>query len=171
MHGYPSSPESESCGSPRSPTPSDLTFSDTSSVDIDFLNIVPPTYPTLPTYKLVGDNVDKNVKPRDMRSDNQTRSLHYFHTYAVRDRVDISSQSNEKQIPDIDSVQLENLLPDSQDEKVLFSNFAELVGRTLKKYLPFFEKFGSGMERHIAHEFSQEMARKSEVVNRNSLIL
>lgn len=36
-----------------------------------------------PTYKLVGDNIDKSVKPREMRIDHQTHSLHYFHTYAV----------------------------------------------------------------------------------------
>ena len=42
---------------------------------------------SLKTYKIIGDNLDKNVKPsaRDMRSDHQTRSLHYYHAYAVRD--------------------------------------------------------------------------------------
>ena len=33
------------------------------------------------TYKVVGDNIDKEVRPRQMRSDHQTRSLHYFHIY------------------------------------------------------------------------------------------
>ena len=39
-------------------------------------------------FNLVGDNVDKKVKPRHMRSDNQSKDLHYFHLYALRDRVD-----------------------------------------------------------------------------------
>ena len=34
-----------------------------------------------------GDNVDKNVHVRDTRVDNQNTSLHYFNTYAVKDRV------------------------------------------------------------------------------------
>ena len=42
------------------------------------------------TFKLVGDNnIDKNVKPDDMRHDNQSKSLHYFHTYALSDRIDM----------------------------------------------------------------------------------
>ena len=32
-------------------------------------------------FKLVGDNIDKNVKPRNIRFSNQTTSLHYFHVY------------------------------------------------------------------------------------------
>ena len=35
-----------------------------------------------PPYIIVGDNIDKNVSPRDMRVDNQTKSFHYFHSYA-----------------------------------------------------------------------------------------
>eukprot|EP00731_Ephydatia_muelleri_P021282 Em0013g1009a len=38
-------------------------------------------------FRLVGDNVDKNVKPRDMHLNSQTTSLHYFHMYAVKDRI------------------------------------------------------------------------------------
>ena len=41
------------------------------------------------TFKIIGDNLDKNVKPRDMRIDFQTRSLHYFHACAVQDRIDL----------------------------------------------------------------------------------
>ena len=35
-------------------------------------------------YKLVLDNIDKNVKPRFMRSDSQTLSLHYVQVYYPR---------------------------------------------------------------------------------------
>ena len=38
-------------------------------------------------FKIVGDNIDKTVRPRHMRSDRQAESLHYFHSYAVKDRV------------------------------------------------------------------------------------
>ena len=46
-------------------------------------------------YKLVFDNLDKNVKPRHMRTDNQTKSLHFVQSYATIDRVDFSRYSNE----------------------------------------------------------------------------
>lgn len=121
--------------------------------------------PELPTYRLVGDNLDKNVRPRDMRVDHQTRSMHCFHTYGVRDRVDISSLSSETRLPDdVDLIQLDNLLPSSGDDRELLQNFGVFVARTLMKYVPFFEKFGKALERHIVHEFSEEMAKRSEVV-------
>ena len=41
-------------------------------------------------YKLVGDNVDKNVKPSLQRYEMRSQSLHQFHSFAVRDRVPIA---------------------------------------------------------------------------------
>ena len=38
-------------------------------------------------YVLCGDNIDKNVKRRYQRFD---QSLHYFHMYAAKNRVDLS---------------------------------------------------------------------------------
>ena len=39
-------------------------------------------------FKIVGDNVDKDIRPSFQRIDYRTRSLHYFHAYAMLDRVD-----------------------------------------------------------------------------------
>ena len=41
-------------------------------------------------HKLVGDNLDKTVKPRDMCVDHLPQSLHYFNIYAVLDTIDFS---------------------------------------------------------------------------------
>ena len=41
-------------------------------------------------YKIVGDNVDKNIHPSFQRTDWQIESLHYFHVCAAEDRVDFS---------------------------------------------------------------------------------
>ena len=56
---------------------------------------------TLPTFKLVGDNLDKNVRPCDMRIDYQTQALHYFHMYAVRDRINLAEFADNPSLPDI----------------------------------------------------------------------
>ena len=45
------------------------------------------------TYSLVGDNLDTNVKCRYKRTDGcSNQSLHYFHSIAVKDRIDKFSQ-------------------------------------------------------------------------------
>ena len=46
-------------------------------------------------FKIVGDNVDKNVRPTFQRSNHHTQSLHHFHSYAVKDRVNLSGSSEE----------------------------------------------------------------------------
>lgn len=153
--------------SPPSPVPSVLTFTESSSaVDIDeFLGPLESSSSTrLPTYKLVGDNIDKNVRPREMRSDNQTRSLHYFHTYALRDRLDLSDVSNKAPATDIAHMQVEALLPSASDKATMIKHFSILIARVLSKYIPYFEKLKC-LERHIRHEFSNQMSKKSEVVS------
>ena len=45
-------------------------------------------------FKIVGDNFDKNFSQTYQRIDYQTVSRHYFHMYAVKDRVDLSELSD-----------------------------------------------------------------------------
>ena len=117
----------------------------------------------LDTYKMVGDNLDKNVKPRDMRVGNQVRSYHFFHTYAVKDRIDLSNVREEIKVPEV--VDLKTLLPSSNDKKEILANYGFLFSRTLRENMPYFKKLCKGMKCHITHEYSSEMAQKSEIVS------
>ena len=47
-------------------------------------------------FRIIGDNIDKNVKPRFYRIDSQVRSLHYYHSYGLCDRIDFSATSDSK---------------------------------------------------------------------------
>lgn len=115
--------------------------------------------------KLVGDNVDKNVRTRYMRCDRQTKSLHYFHTYATLDRFNSAIHSEE--LPNIpQQPKWEDLLPSSSDITALEDNFSILLGRVLCQHMPFFEKYFVGaIPSHIDHPLAKEMSQKSEVVN------
>ena len=45
-------------------------------------------------FRLCGDNVDKTIKQRHMRlATRKLESIHYFHIYAVADRIDFSHLS------------------------------------------------------------------------------
>ena len=119
-----------------------------------------------PTFKIVGDNIDKTVKPRFMRSDCQSKQLHYFHHYAVRDRVDMSTLSDEPPSPPASPESLpESLLPSEADNQVLAENFAIHISRILTPHLAFFKDSHSTITRHIPHDYSKEMAQKSTVVS------
>lgn len=65
-------------------------------------------------YKFVGDNIDKNIKPRFQRYENKGQSLHYFHGYAVRDRVDLATFSD-KTPPTPTSVDTSCFLPSASE--------------------------------------------------------
>ena len=121
------------------------------------------------SFKIVGDNIDKNVKPRYLRSEgHQNRSLHYFHSYAVRERIDFSH------LPDILPPSCMNspqrvalsLLPSKEDDQVLRQMFVTHVSRVLCKYMSFFKfSFEDVIQHHIRHPFYDEMSAKSEVVS------
>ncbi len=80
------------------------------------------TKSTSSLYKLVFDNIDKSVKPRYMRSNVQTKSLHYVHMYCVKDRIDFSGLSQVPKSIDIDD-SLYSILPRN---KILLFSLQEL---------------------------------------------
>ena len=130
------------CSSSELPISSSSQFSDIFGTDVS----AAPTPSSLTTYKIVGDNIDKNIKPRDMRSDHQTKSLHYFHLYAVRDRIDLSKYEDNPSLPDIAPINTDQLLPSEEEAQNLRSHFAMNIARVLKKHMKFFKQFGSGLE-------------------------
>ena len=100
-----------------------------------------------PGYKIVMDNIDKNVRPREMRLDSQTESLHYMHLYSVRDRVNFSGLSN---TPKNNDISIYDILPTAEDYAQLKHNLSILLVHTMKYYLSFFgEKFQGLVENHI----------------------
>lgn len=142
--------------------------SDVSSIDLDaFLGPPQPSEypPSFPSFKLVGDNIDKEVQPREMRNDSQTKSLHYFHSYAVRDRINLANVSDVAITPELSEVDLTKILPTPEDDEALIYTYSLLVFRVLKKHMSHFAKFGRDVERHVQHEFSFEMAQQSIAVS------
>ena len=120
-------------------------------------------------YKLVGDNLDKNVKPRYRRIDHQTLSLHFFHCYAVKDRIDLSHVSDDPNpflFKPISELEVEQLLPSASDSQAIMQNFGILVSRVLVEELPYFNTtFEDVVEKHIKHLYYEEMSKKSETVS------
>ena len=67
-----------------------------------------------------------------MRSDKQTLSLHYFHAYAVKDRLNLSHLSDaaptsEPSPPEV----IATMLPNSNDDMQIHHEFAVLVAQMI----------------------------------------
>ena len=116
-----------------------------------------------PGLKIVIDNIDKTVRPRDQRVDVQSKSLHYVQAYAAKDRIDYSKFSNS---PPPLGKSAYDLLPSTSDYQTLKDNFAILVAYILVKHIPYFSQDFKGLvPSHIAHQFSSEMSKASEIVS------
>ena len=171
---------STNCSSP-SPTPPEMSSVSISTIDSPAADIAPlvATNPntiapvttpiTSPTaifgFKIVGDNVDKNVKPRYMRSDNRLQSLHYFHSFAIKSRIDIAGLSDIPPDP-LDTVDISKLLPNDDDDKQLHNNFRVHIERMLVRNIQFL-KFACDdlITLHIKHKYYSEMSGPSEIVS------
>uniref|UniRef100_A0A1X7THQ5 DUF6589 domain-containing protein n=1 Tax=Amphimedon queenslandica TaxID=400682 RepID=A0A1X7THQ5_AMPQE len=123
--------------------------------------------PLCTSFKIVGDNVDKNVTPRYMRSDIRTKSLHYYHSFAVKSRInvdDLPSQKPDSCLPSPTYI-AKSLLPSVNDDDCLIANLKILFSRILLQTLPAFEvNFSDLVCRHIVHRRYKEMSSKSTVV-------
>jgi hypothetical protein len=119
-----------------------------------------------PNYILVGDNVDKNVSPRNMRVNNQVKSLHYFHMYAAQDRIAFSSASpqSHSQAGDISSLPASAVLPTVGDCIDIRENYIVLAARIIVNSLPHFAFLKNCIVEHIPHQFSKETEKKSVIV-------
>ena len=77
-------------------------------------------------YKIVGDNIDKNFRRSYQRSDFQTRSYHFFHAYAVLERINLSGLSD---LPPSGVMKLTLLTPNDDDIKMLKDSFVVFISR------------------------------------------
>ena len=81
------------------------------------------------SYKIIGDNVDKNIVPRYIRSDNKVKSLHYYHSYAVKDRINTDSFGDVQPISNSQShyTVVKSLLPSPSDDATLVQSKCENI--------------------------------------------
>ena len=117
-------------------------------------------------FKLVGDNLDKTIRRRHQLVNRTTVSLHYFNSFAIRDRIDLSAFDENR--PDISldtSTSAECLLPTKEDLTQLLKNFEVLIGRMLVNHMPPLHRLSDVVVKNIKHKYYAEMSQKSEVVS------
>ena len=119
-------------------------------------------------FKICGDNIDKNVNSRYLRLERQNTSLHYFHMFAVQNRINFSEQNDQCPVFQPDAVKdiAKSILPSLHDDQELKKNIGIIVSRILVKHLKFFKlSFDDLVQWHIKHPFYEEMSSKSTVVS------
>ena len=79
-------------------------------------------------YKLVADNVDKNIRPRYQTTERQTKSEHMVHVLGIRGRINLRHISD-KAPPLPKYLSLNDFLLQQADLKDIMDNFATYVAR------------------------------------------
>ena len=117
-------------------------------------------------FVIVGDNIDRTLRPRHQTLESRTLSLHYFNSYAVLDRCNFISipecKPSQEKLTDVD---VEQLLPSEADLKQLLYNLSILTGRILAEHVPGFAQYKHLTKDHIRHKYYREMCKKSQVVS------
>ena len=115
-------------------------------------------------FKIVGDNLDLTIHPRNQAMQNKTKSLHFFHLYEVQERINLSGFSDECVNIGPFAMNLHSLLPSDEDKETLVTHFAVLMARILVKHVPAFAVFSDVVPLYITHKYYAEMSAKSEVL-------
>lgn len=100
-----------------------------------------------------------------MTMEHQRKSLHYFHSYAVFNRIDFSDLASDQPIADVSTLSLSTYLPDTTDCAKLRENYAILLARVVVEEMPYFRVFRDCVVKHIKHLYSSEMKAKSVLVS------
>ena len=138
-------------------------------VDMSICSIKSGSFSNWSGFKIVGDNLDITICPRSQRVDRKASSLHFFHCFAVRDRVNFSLASespNPLIYRPISDLPLHTLLPTLSDDQSLLSHFSVIISRVLAKEIPYFSvTFHDVIQSHIRHKHYDKMSLKSETVS------
>ena len=88
-------------------------------------------------FKFWGDNVDKQLKVRDLRSDHKGEMVHMFSLLAGRSRTPAPelSHSGGGGLLTLDRLSTECFLPSSSDVSSVKNNLVDIISRTLTHYI------------------------------------
>ena len=121
------------------------------------------------SFKVVVDNLDMAIKTQFMRVEKfQNQSQHFVNSYAVQSRIDHSH------LPDVHADSCLNssiknamlLLPSIDDDQSLRKLFMTHVAQIMATDMKFFIfSFDGVVDRHIKHQYYEEMSPKSKVVS------
>ena len=110
--------------------------------------------------KFVGDNVDKKVGVRDLRSDRRGDVVHMYSMLVVKCRVPSTGLAITSCMGDLTSC---SSSPKKDELQAIRGNLVILVSRVLCKYMKGLKPLSSAVPNHILHKYSKEMALKYDV--------
>lgn len=119
--------------------------------------------------KYISDNVNKQKKVRDIRSDHQSKMHNMYSVLVTKGRVSLPGSDVEAtctspcQLDKLKSIPPATFLPSKEDVLALRGSLKVLVARILCKYITCLAPLSKQVPQHVSHENMESMALKSEV--------
>ena len=114
--------------------------------------------------KFWGDNVDTKRGVRDVRSDHHGSMVHMYSILAGRSRTPADHLRSSGCVCQLSELPASSFLPTPEDFAEVKKNLIVLVSRIITEYIDSLTLFSKAVPQHIQHQFSKEMAIKSEVI-------
>ena len=136
---------------------------DDTNIPDALVHLVESKHESYPSYQIIGDNVDLDVKVRHMENNNKNKSFHWFNLIAFKDQVSGSH------LPDVHNktladVPISAFLPSQADIQLLKQDFAVMWSRVIVKHFREFAFLRKAVIYHIPHAYSQIMTEPVEEV-------
>ncbi len=101
--------------------------------------------------KFVGDNVDKQINVRDIRSDHHGKLIHMLSIFAVKARVSPPALVSNFSRPVLCTDTVECFLPSSEDIALIRGDLEVLVSRVMCEYIKDLQELKRLVTKHIPH--------------------
>ena len=148
-----------------------VSCSDTSSESESDVEVIPDScreeyaLPSDRSIIVIGDNWDKNIKPRYIRETNQVKSLHQFHSVATVNRIPTMHMDDKEPQGSVRDIALSKFLPSCEDCRAICENYVVLVARVIVGNLKHFSALKDCVPKHIPHRYSSLMQQKTTAVS------
>ena len=119
-----------------------------------------------PGYAIVFDNIDFEMKRKEMTMVNQNKDVHWVNHQIVFNRVSGNQLEWEQPNEEITKVPNIKFLPSVKDYQHQRHNYIVLVSRILVSYFDIFSPLKEVCIQHIKHKYVKEMAAKSTKVQK-----
>ena len=116
-------------------------------------------------FRGTGDNWDLRVLAGHMRNDIQHMDLHLFASNLIENRVNFNHLPNDTPKGNIANFPRRNFSLSVTEWKMYAETAKVIVGRIILEFFPKFKCLKSVNPSHIPHVYSNEMAKKSNIVN------
>lgn len=117
-----------------------------------------------PGYRLVGDNVDLLIKPRQTTIGSGNQDIHYYNMMAVKNRISGNHLDDAAPIGNIETTPWSVYIPTIDDNKAIRTEFRYLVTRVIAEYIPQMSWLNDYIPPFLSHKYSQIAKEKTEVV-------